>query len=110
MKPTPDWRIEAELELLRAEAARQAGNEGRARVCARRAAGLAARDFLDRRGLPPGSAYRSLLILADLPDLSPDLRAAARRLTLQVNEEFTLPQDVDLIAEARRLCSRLPAE
>jgi len=110
METNPDWFLEAESELARAEAARLSGNEGRARVCARRAAGLAARDFLRRRGLPPGNAYRSLLVLAEFPGLPPDLRTAACRLTQQVTEAFTLPAEADLIAEARRLCSRLPAE
>ena len=110
METIPDWSIEAERELLQAEAARRSGNEGRARVCARRAAGLAARDFLRRRGQPPGNAYQSLLALAELPGLPPDLRLAARHLTLRVTEAFSFPEGVDLIAEARRLCQRLPAE
>jgi hypothetical protein len=41
--------IEAELE--KADLARLSGNEGRARVCARRAAGIAARAFLTRHGV-----------------------------------------------------------
>jgi len=99
--------MEAGRELERAEAARREGNEGRARVCARRAAGLAARDFLTRRGVRTGSVYAALQALAGLPGLDPDLAAAARLLTLRVTEEFRLPVEADLIAEARRLCERI---
>lgn len=96
-----------ERELEEAERSRRAGNEGRARVCARRAAGMAARDFLDRRGAPAPSAYQALQQLAALPGLPADLAAAARHLTLRVTEGFTLPVETDLIAAARLLCEKL---
>jgi len=98
-----------QAELSRAEAARASGNEGRARVCARRAAGMAARIFLDRNGAGRRSenAVELLQALAEYPGLAPDLRLAAVHLTLRVTEAFTLPVDVDLIAEARKLCSSL---
>lgn len=100
-----DWQ--AELEA--AQRARLSGNEGRARVCARRAAGMAARDFLTRRGvrLRSMNALEALRRLEQVPGLAPDLRSAAAHLTLRVSEEFTLPVDVDLLAEARRLISGL---
>ena len=47
------WMAVFEKELSRAEAARTAGNEGRARVCARRAAGLLAYEILKRDGIEP---------------------------------------------------------
>lgn len=99
--------INAELEL--AEQARRRGNEGRARVCARRAAGIAARVYLDGHGRRSrsSSAYEVLRLLADDLGLPPDLRQAAEYLTLRVNEEFKLPVNVDLIAEARKLCEKL---
>jgi hypothetical protein len=101
-------KAEIASELDQAMQARQAGNEGRARVCARRAAGLAARDYLARRGLGSGgSAYDLLQRLAGLPGLTPDLQAAASRLTMRVSEAFALPADVDLIAEARHLIGGL---
>ncbi len=106
MSPAPRSRIE--VELAAAEAARAAGNEGRARVCARRAAGLAALDFLARRGARSGaSAYDALQSLASLPGLDPGLAAAAGRLTRRVDEDFRLPPEVDLIAEASRLIEGL---
>ena len=107
METTPDWFLEAESELAGAEAARRSGNEGRARVCARRAAGLAAREFLTRCGVRPRSTYAALQELAALPGLAPRLLAAADRLTLRVSQAFSLPADVDLIAEASRLIEGL---
>ncbi len=104
-----DWKTALNEELRRAEAARARGNEGQARVCARRAAGIAIREYLRRRGTPvsDASAYRLLTLLRDSPELAPDLREAAAHLTLRVTEAFTLPVDTDLIAEARKLCAAL---
>ncbi len=95
-------------ELENAERSRRAGNEGRARVCARRAAGIAARNFLTRHGVrATGSAYAALQTLAAFPGLAPDLRTATAHLTTRVTEEFRLPENIDLIAEARKLIGGL---
>ena len=104
-----DWREEIEAEFERAAGARARGNEGQARVCARRAAGIAAREFLTRRGegVRTSSAYDLLNLLKDDPRLSADLKLIAEHLTLRVNEEFKLPVNVDLIAEARKFCEEL---
>lgn len=97
------------LEFEHAEQARARGNEGQARVCARRAAGIAAREYLARRGQPvrTPSAYDLLKLLSEDALLSADLRQAAAHLTLRVNEEFKLPVDIDLLAEAKKLCEEL---
>ncbi len=103
--------IEAQLnaEFERAEQARARGNEGQARVCARRAAGMAAREYFARRGhaVRSPSAMDLFNLLMEEPFLSPDLKRAAAYLTLRVNEEFKLPADVDLIAEAKKICQGL---
>jgi hypothetical protein len=100
------------MELKDAQQFRLEGNEGRARVCARRAAGAVARDFLIRRGesWPSLSAYDALRLLARHPGLEPELGAAADHLTQRVDEEFHLPQSVNLLAEARLLCDHLARE
>lgn len=105
----PNTAIEQELE--KAEQARARGNEGQARVCARRAAGLAARDYFTRRGEQPrsASAYDVLRLLAEDPALPVPLREYAAHLTLRVDEQFKLPPGIDLIAEARALCAGLEA-
>jgi HEPN domain-containing protein len=101
-----DWQTEIQAEFEKAEQARARGNEGQARVCARRAAGIAAREYLTRQGTRPlsVSAYDLLNLLKEDPRLSPDLRRIAEHLTLRVTEEFKLPVDADLIAEARTFC------
>ena len=104
-----DWESEIQAELEKALQARGRGNEGQARVCARRAAGIAVREYLSRRGIrpPSTSAYDLLhLIQADL-HVPVDLKQIADHLTVRVTEEFKLPVDVDLIAEAGIFCDRL---
>jgi hypothetical protein len=99
------WQLQFESELARAEEARGRGNEGRARVCARRAAGLVAREYFTHRGMPVTSlsAVDLLNQLGDDPRLPFELKVVLQHLTLRVNEDFKLPADVDLIAETRTL-------
>jgi len=105
----PSWEIDFENELERAETARESGNEGRARVCARRAAGIVIGEYLARKGLPsPGpSAIDRLHNLVELEELPEDLREIASHFLLRINENWTLPVQVDLIAEARWLAGQL---
>jgi hypothetical protein len=104
-----DWQTRIQAELHRAELARVKGNEGQARVCARRAAGIAIREYLTRKGTSSSStsAVDLLNLLKDDPLLSPDLKLIADHLTLRVTEEFKLPVNADLVAEARQLCESL---
>jgi len=104
-----NWQTEIDAELEKATQARALNNEGQARVCARRAAGIAIREYLARQGIrpPSTSAYDLLNLLKDDPRLSPDLKQIADHLTLRVTEEFKLPVDADLVAEARKFCEDL---
>jgi HEPN domain-containing protein len=104
-----DWQTKAQAEFDQAERARAKGNEGQARVCARRAAGIAIREYLARQGIPaPSTSAVDLLnLFKEDPLLSPDLKLIVDHLTLRVTEEFKLPVDVDLVAEARKLCDEL---
>jgi hypothetical protein len=101
-----DLQSQIETEFDRAAQARLKGNEGRARVCARRAAGVAIRDYFTRQGtqIPSTSAYDLLNLLKEDALLPPSLKLAADHLTMRVTEEFKLPVEVDLVAEARALC------
>lgn len=103
------WQEPIQKEFERATQARAKGNEGQARVCARRAAGIAIREYLTRRGIhsPSTSAVDLLNLIKDDPLLSPDLRLIVDHLTLRVTEEFKLPVDADLVAEAKTLCDEL---
>ena len=104
-----DWQEKLQKEFDLAEKARASNNEGQARVCARRAAGIAIREYLVRKGMRPlsTSSYDLLNLLKDDPLLASDLKLIADHLTLRVTEEFRLPMDVDLVAEARVLCDGL---
>jgi hypothetical protein len=104
-----DVRAQVEAELARGAAARARGNEGRARVCARRAAGLAVREYLNRHSevVRSLSAVDLLEQLRQSPGLPPDWIPRIDHLMLRVDEEFRLPAEVDLLADARRLCDDL---
>lgn len=103
--PADEIRREIEMALK----AREKGNEGQARVCARRAAGIAIRDYLTRKGIrpPSRSAHDLLNLIKEQAPLPSDLRLAADHLTLRVTEEFKLPIEADLIAESKLLCEWL---
>lgn len=103
------WQEQIQKEFATAEGARARGNEGQARVCARRAAGIAIREYLTRQGIQPpsASAVDLLHLLKDDPALSPDVKLIIDHLTLRVTEEFKLPVDADLVAEAKMLCEEL---
>jgi len=104
-----DWKSQLDKEFERAKQARAKKNEGQARVCARRAAGIAIREYLTRRGthIPSASAYDLLNLLKEDALLPPDLKLVADHLTMRVTEEFKLPVDADLVAEAHLLCEWL---
>src|SRR5687768_12644414 len=107
-----NWQEELRREFKGAERARAKNNEGQARVCARRAAGIAIRESLNRRGMQPESksAYDLLNRLKEDALLPGDMRPIVDHLTLRVTEEFKLPVEADLIAEARLLCKWLLPE
>jgi HEPN domain-containing protein len=96
---------QANTELAHAENARATGFEGRARVSARRAAGLTARSYLGNRGIPveSTSAYDVLQLLRDQPESSDEIRQVIDHLLMRVDKDFQIPAQVDLIAETRWL-------
>jgi HEPN domain-containing protein len=104
-----NWKTQIQAELERASNARQRGNEGQARVCARRAAGIAIREYYSRRGqiLRSPSAYDLLKIFLEDDQGTPELKQSAVYLTMRVNNEFNLPAHVDLLVEARQFCYSL---
>jgi hypothetical protein len=106
----PETQIKIEQELARGEEARRQGLEGRARVCARRAAGIAVRAYLEGRGLltsGQGAAFPNavdlLNLLQTLPGLSEEVRQAASLLLIRVNEAYELPVEADLLEITRGL-------
>ena len=112
MSKGKNWRESFDHEIAQAWVARSASNEGRARVCARRAAGFVAGEYMRRQGLAPrsSSAYARLQDLAGLPGLSPQVYQAIDLLTLRVTPEWRLPVEADLVAEAQHLRQELLGE
>ncbi len=104
-----NYAAEIDRELAQAEDSRAKGLEGRARVCARRAAALAARAWLEQRGepVPSANAIDLFQALSTHPALPSDALQTLRLLLMRVTPEYTLPVEADLIAEARRLASLL---
>ena len=109
MQEIQEWRLRFDQELQQAEQARTGGKEGMARVCARRAAGVAIGEYLRLQGLPsPGpSAYDRLRYLQNLPTVPQGARQAAENLVTRINVDGVLPVEADLIGEARKLAQEL---
>lgn len=99
------WIDKYQSEIARAKVARQAGNEGMARVCARRAAGIVISEYLRRIGknLDTGSAYDLIRYLKDQDEISSEVTEICNRLTLRVTPDYQLPVEADLISDVERL-------
>jgi hypothetical protein len=106
---TEDWLNDFENEINLAQNARQLKNEGKSRVCARRAAGIVAKVFLSRKGysLNSKSAFEYLKLLRDDPDISSETRQVVEHFLTRVTPAHKLPFEADLIGEARWLARNL---
>ncbi len=114
MNDQTEWKIRLVHELATADQARNRSNEGMARVCARRAAGVVIAEYLRQAGLQARkpSAIEQLRMFAALPEGSlPQINEKARTIAghflLHLDEEHHLPVDADLVAEARWLAEWL---
>ena len=107
-----DWKKKYSQEIQLALDARARGNEGQARVCARRAAGEVVREYFHRRGVSVRtySAYDLLKTLLEIPTLPEVARREAEFLTMRVTEAFILPVEVDLLQSAANLAQSLLPE
>ena len=106
------WKQLTHTELELAENARNGGNEGRARVCARRAAGHVASEYLRRQGilLSTDSALVKLRFLTDYPKLTSNEVNLIQHFLIHITPEHELPIDADLIAEVHLLAQQLLGE
>lgn len=102
------WQETLTNELANAVEARKSGNHGRARVCARRAAGWAIREYLRGKGisLDTPNAYEYIKYLQNRPDTNPEMRAVLGHFLERVQkdspeEDAYWPLEADLIEEAR---------
>jgi len=109
METPLSWEARFNQEIRQAETARASGNEGMARVCARRAAGIAAGEYLRRHRLELSdpSAYVRLKFLLQLPQTSLAVHEVINHFLMRINPDHNLPVQADLIAEARWLANEL---
>ena len=96
-------------ELEDARRARKEGNEGRARVCARRAAGWAvsAMRHSPEKSEIESNAYVMLQWLSQQADHAHAVRCAAIRLTARVSLDHTLPFAEDPLDDAQIIIEAL---
>jgi len=88
-----------------AEDSRSAGNEGRARVCSRRAVGVALGEFFRINDIPdPGpSAMDRMKYFISRNDLPAAPREIMGHFIVKIDYDHQLPIQADLIAEAKWL-------
>lgn len=96
-------------ELDRAYQARVNGNEGMARVLARRAAGLALRNYLQgKKSTIPTLSLNATLHDESIRQLLPhEILAALDRLCTRVNTRYQLPFEEDLLVDTRMIIETL---
>ncbi len=104
-----DWQIKFDREMSMATIARSQKNEGKARVCARRAAGVVAGEYLQRQGVSTANvtAYDRVRMLAGGPGLAPGVSDVVDHMTMRVDMDYQLPSDLDLVEDARWLAETL---
>lgn len=104
---TPAALIERELEA--AQAAQQNGNDGKVRVCARRAVALATEAWLARLPLPRwhGDAMAHLRQIQQDASFPLPIRQAAERLSTFVTRQHAAPFTTDPVADARLIIAHL---
>ena len=102
-------REQIEQELAKAETGLREGNDGLARVCARRAVALGAQDWMERneRSEWPAGAMNQLLKIQQEEAFPPAMREAAQRLLTKVSQRDQAPVSIDPIADARLILTHL---
>jgi len=94
-------------ELADGAAARRSGNEGKTRVCARRAAGTALKWWHAEKGgdVRGADVMHHLRKLSHDRTVPPQIRDAAERLTAKVSPDFSAPGDP--LADSRSIITYL---
>ena len=100
-----------EHELTAAEAASKIGNDGKARVCARRAVALASEAWLEQHSFQTGrlDAMGHLRRIHGDESAPSSIRQAAERLTTTVTRRDSAPFTSDPIGDARIIIEYLTA-
>ena len=98
-----------EQELAAAEAAQHDGNDGKARVCARRAVARATEAWIAQRPSPPwhGDAMAHLRHIQQDAFFPLPIRQAAERLSTAVTRQLATPFTTDPVGDARLIIAHL---
>ena len=98
-----------EQELAAAEAAQQDSNDGKARVCARRAVARATEAWLAQLSIPRwrGDAMAYLRQIQQDESFPLLIRQAAERLSTPVTRQHAVPFTTDPVADARLIITYL---
>ncbi|HSL03214.1 MAG TPA: hypothetical protein VK901_06725 [Nitrospiraceae bacterium] len=104
---TPAALIEQELEA--AQAAQAGNNDGKARVCARRAVAHAIEAWIARLPVPRwrGDAMAHLRQIHEDASFPLPIRQAAERLSTPVTRQHAAPFTTDPVADARLIIDHL---
>lgn len=104
----PPVRTMVDVEMQRAKEAWNAGNDGRARACVRRAVGVAVREY--ERTHTPFEGRTSVDKLRSIfvhPDIPKQVREAANRLTTNVNKRLSPEFSFNPILDGQMIISFL---
>ncbi|UCD98070.1 MAG: hypothetical protein JSV42_14080 [Chloroflexota bacterium] len=107
-----NWKQLTITELQMAEKARRSGNEGRARVCARRAAGHVVGEYLRRQGfsLENESALQRIRYLESKISKDDIQKELLGHFLVHTTTEHELPIEADLLADVHSLSEQLLGE
>ena len=97
------WQEQIEQEFAKASEGLKNGNDGLARVCARRAVALASQHWAEQHNLPAwqGDGMHQLRQIQGEITFPLSVREAAQRLLTKVTEQAHLPMTTNPITDAR---------
>jgi hypothetical protein len=101
----PKWKEEFDNEISQGILAREKGNEGMARVCARRAVGILINEYFYNHGFEyqSTSAFDQLSRFTSLPEVDEQVKTICNHFLLKVDSNHNLPVGIDLLVEAQWL-------
>ncbi len=103
------WPEQISKELAKASKGLEEGNDGLARVCARRAVALAGQHRFEQQILPAwqGDAMEQLRQIRGERMFPLSVREAAQRLLTKVTDQITSPMTTNPITDARIILEHL---
>jgi hypothetical protein len=99
--------LRARDDLNKAAQARRKGLEGQARVLSRLAAASAVKAYLAKsdQPIPSTNAYEILVFYSQSASLPARVRFALDHLLMKVDQDYNLPDGIDLLADVEELIS-----